>query len=62
MARQAKRQDTPARKNKGGRPVNPKYEEELGVAGTPEEVAFAIMQGPPKEEQEWRYLKEDDGG
>ena len=55
-----KRQNNPTKKNKGGRPVNPKYEEELSVNGTPEEVAAAIMQGPPKEEEEWRYLKEYD--
>ena len=45
-------------KSRGGRPVSPRYEEEISVEGTPEEVALAIMQGPPKEESEWRYLKQ----
>ncbi len=55
MAKPKRKHDP--KKNSGGRPVKPKYEEELNVDGTPEEVALAIMQGPPKPETEWRYLK-----
>ena len=43
-----------AKKRSRGRPVTRKMPET--IPDTPENIALAIMQGPPKDE--WRYLKE----
>jgi len=45
---------TMTKKRKRGRPVTRKMPERIPDA--PENIALAIMQGPPKDE--WRYLKE----
>ena len=42
-------------KNSGGRPARPMPEL---IPDTPENVALAAMQGPPKKQKEWRYLAE----
>ena len=42
-------------KNKGGRPPKPMPEH---IPDTPENVARAIMQGPPK--KDWRFEEEAD--
>ena len=36
---------------------NPKREEIPAIPDTPENIAWAIMQGPPK--AEWDYLKQE---
>ncbi len=41
-------------KNKGGRPARPTPEL---ISDTPEKIARACMQGPPK--KQWRYLQEN---
>ncbi len=43
-------------KNSGGRPARPMPDL---IPDTPENVALAAMQGPPK--KRWRYLKENQG-
>ena len=45
-------------RTKRSRPVNRKFRERLHINAPPEEVARAIMQGPPKADDEWRYPKE----
>ena len=42
-------------KNPGGRPARPMPEL---IPDTPENVALAAMQGPPKKQKEWRYIAE----
>ena len=42
------------KKRKRGRPVTRKMPE--SIPDTPDNIALAIMQGPPKDE--WRYLEE----
>ena len=34
------------------------YNPELPEPGSPEELALACMQGPPKRRRDWRYLQE----
>ena len=45
---------TPA-SNLGGRPARPMPEL---IPDTPENVAKACMQGPPKKQKQWRYTAE----
>ena len=47
----AKEQEKPKR----GRPV--KNEMPDPIPDTPENIALACLQGPPKKADEWRYLK-----
>ena len=42
----------------GGRPARPMPEL---IPDTPENIAKACMQGPPKKQKEWRYLTESQG-
>ena len=44
----------PAPKKPLGRPVDPKYLEEIKLEATPKDVAVAIMRRPPK--KDWRFL------
>ena len=44
-------------KPKRGRPENPKYQETVHIDASPKDVTKAIMQKPPKPENEWRYLR-----
>ena len=45
---------------KRGRPTSPKYEERVHIGASPRDVAKAIMRGPPKPKEQWRYLKDKD--
>ena len=42
-------------KNKGGRPPALKMPKE--IPATPEGLARSIMQAPPRDDSEWRFLK-----
>ena len=42
-------------KRRRGRPARPMPEQ---IPDTPENVAFALMNTPPKKQDEWDYLKE----
>ena len=44
-------------KRKRGRPANPMPE---NIPDTPESVARALLFSPPKDGDEWEYLKEDE--
>ena len=48
----------PPASNVGGRPARPMPEL---IPDTPENIAKACMQGPPKKQKEWRYLTESQG-
>ncbi len=52
--KKANHKRTPA-SNKGGRPARPMPEL---IPDTPEGIAKACMQGPPKKDKDWRYTAE----
>ena len=42
---------------KRGRPHSGKYNEQIHIDATPEQVARSLFRGKPKPKGEWRYLR-----